>query len=91
MERKHNWFEIEGDIRTQKKMTTREFLNILDSIGLELCGRVGYSPRCDADYGHKEILDDICSKAERLSGEDGGMIELDPQKESHKQWFNEDE
>lgn len=37
---------------------------------------------------YRERMKTISSKAETLTGEDG-MIELDPSKDSHKEWFNE--
>lgn len=47
---KHNWFEVNGDIRTKEKMTTHEFTALLDKLGLELRGRIAYSVLTDEDY-----------------------------------------
>jgi hypothetical protein len=47
---KHNWFSEEGDIRVNEKMTTKEFLNLMESSGWEFVGKVGYSVFSDDDF-----------------------------------------
>lgn len=47
---KHNWFEVNGAIRVEEKMTTKEFLEKLDEDGYEVLGSVGYSRTKDEDY-----------------------------------------
>ncbi len=49
-DKKHNWFSVHGDIRVNKEMTTREFSDLLDNLGLEFLGVIGYSEFKDEDY-----------------------------------------
>lgn len=37
----------------------------------------------------KEVLDKISANAEKLTGEEG-MLELNPENDSHKEWFEDD-
>lgn len=46
----HNWFGINGDIRTKNPMTTTEFSNLLDKFELEFLGVIKYSEFSDEDY-----------------------------------------
>lgn len=50
IDRKENWFEVSGDIRVNKKMTTKEFSDLLDSLGLEFLGVIKHSNIKDEDY-----------------------------------------
>jgi hypothetical protein len=47
---KHNWFELKGDIRVKETMTTKEFSELLDKLGLDFTGSIHYSPTKDEDY-----------------------------------------
>jgi len=49
--KKHNWFRVKGDFRANENLTTKEFLKLLESLGLELSlGSVGYSELSDSDF-----------------------------------------
>lgn len=47
---KHNWFQLNGEIRIEKKMTTKEFVDMLDALGLEFQGTLEISETRDEDY-----------------------------------------
>ena len=54
LDKKHNWFAINGEIRTTSTMTTKEFMDLLDQIeevyGIRFLGSVGYAETRDEDY-----------------------------------------
>jgi len=53
--KRHNWFEVEGELRTTTQMTSRELRDLLDQIedafGIRFLGSIGYSETTDEDYG----------------------------------------
>lgn len=48
--KKHNWFSVNGDIRVNEDMTTGEFSELLEKLGIEFLGGIGYSEFKDEDY-----------------------------------------
>lgn len=51
--KKHNWFIIDGEIRTEKPMTEKEFDQLLEKIG-DVYGLTKHSPTVDKNYGYDE-------------------------------------
>lgn len=49
-----NWFTVNGDIRIDKNMTTLEFIDFLDSMGIEFLGSAGVSNFTDELYEGEE-------------------------------------
>ena len=50
MSHKHNWFYVQGDIRVDENMTSEEFAELLDKLGLEFVGGIKRSIFTDEDY-----------------------------------------
>ncbi|QSO48397.1 hypothetical protein [Alicyclobacillus mengziensis] len=54
LDKKQNWFAINGEFRTTSSMTTTEFMNLLDRIeetyGIRFLGAVEYAETRDEDY-----------------------------------------
>jgi hypothetical protein len=49
-DKKHNWFHIDGVIRTDKEMTAAELVELMDAAGFEFLGNVKASDISDEDY-----------------------------------------
>lgn len=59
---RQNWFRIHGDIRVNEDMTTKEFADKLDALGLEFVGNIKYSDISDEDYLEDKELAEMYGK-----------------------------
>lgn len=73
--KKRNWFNIEGIIRTDKEMTVEELAVLLDKLGFEFVGNVKPSDITDAEVdkdfreGLKELTDKYDNTLKNLANQ----------------------
>lgn len=48
--KEHNWFEVNGEVRTDNQMTTKQFSDLLDELKIDFIGSIRYSKTNDKDY-----------------------------------------
>lgn len=51
--KKHNWFIVDGEFRTEKPLTEKEFDELIGKLG-DMYGLTKHSPTVDEDYGYEK-------------------------------------